>query len=197
MANCKDDIRNQKFWRALVGEFIGTLFIVFFGIGSSISWNPPHTPSVVQISLCSGLTVATMIQCFVHVSGAHFNPAITCTFLVTRQISVLRAFLYLVSQLIGAIAGAGLIYAVTPAGVRGGLGTTSLGAGVTAEQGFAIEYMITFVLLFTLCATIDPKRTDLQGSGPLAVGLSVVIGVLFAVGVTHDITSAKLPYLSH
>ncbi|XP_006816957.1 aquaporin-4-like [Saccoglossus kowalevskii] len=184
MTSSKDDLRDPKFWRAVVGEFLATTLFVFIGIGSTCGWNPPYTPSMVQIALCFGLTIATMVQCFGHVSGANINPAVTCALLVTRKISFLRAFLYVIAQCIGAVAGAGLIYGVTPAGVRGGLGATSLGTGVAVEQGFAIEYLITFELVFTVFATIDPNRKDLQGSASLAIGIAVVIGHLFAIQFT-------------
>ena len=59
------------------------------------------------------------------------------------------------------------------------------GAGVSVEQGFAIEYLITFELVFTVFATIDANRKDLQGSASLAIGISVTIGHLFAVSSIH------------
>ncbi|XP_070575149.1 aquaporin-4-like isoform X3 [Ptychodera flava] len=179
-----DDLRDPKFWQAVAAELIATAILLSLCVGCAIQWNPPYTPSMVQLSLCSGLTVATMIQCFGHVSGAHINPAVTCAFLVTRKISAVRASMYIVAQSVGSIAGAGLIYAVTPFGSRGSLGVTSLGPGVSIEQGFAIEYLITFVLLLTVFATIDPDRKDLQGSAPLSIGLSVTIGCLFAIQYT-------------
>ncbi|XP_070575148.1 aquaporin-4-like isoform X2 [Ptychodera flava] len=184
MASSKDDLRDPKFWRAVIGELIAMALFVMISIGSTIGWDKPHVPSMVQIALCFGLTIATMVQCFGHVSGANINPAVTCALLVTRKISAVRAFMYMIAQCVGAIAGAGLIYAVTPASVRGGLGVTSLGAGVSVEQGFAIEYLITFELVFTVFATIDANRKDLQGSASLAIGTSVTIGHLFAIQYT-------------
>ncbi|XP_077983275.1 aquaporin-4-like [Glandiceps talaboti] len=184
MASSKDDLKDPKFWRAVVGELVAMTIFVMISIGSTIGWDPPYTPSMVQIALCFGLTIATMVQCFGHVSGANINPAVTCALLVTRKISAVRAIFYILAQCAGAIAGAGIIYGVTPASVRGGLGVTSLGNGVSVEQGFAIEYLITFELVFTVFATIDPNRKDLQGSASLAIGISVTIGHLFAIQYT-------------
>ncbi|XP_070575147.1 aquaporin-4-like isoform X1 [Ptychodera flava] len=184
MPNSKDDLKDPKFWRAVAAEFIATALLLSLCVGGSIQWDPTHTSSVVQLSLSSGLTVATIVQCFGHVSGAHINPAVTCTFLATRKISVARALTYIVAQSVGSIAGAGLIYAVTPVGSRGDLGVTSLGPGVSIGQGFAVECLITFVLLFTVFATIDPHRKDIQGSAALAIGLAVVTTNLFAIQYT-------------
>ncbi len=69
---------------------------------------------MVQIGLCFGLIVATMVWCIGHISGGHINPAITVALLITRKISVIRAILFVIAQAVGAIMGAGFLK------VRGG-----------------------------------------------------------------------------
>ena len=66
-------------------------------------------PSMVQIALCFGLIVGTMVRCIGHISGGHINPAVTVALLVTRKISVVRAVLFVVAQCIGAMIGAALL----------------------------------------------------------------------------------------
>ena len=79
------DVKTTKFWTAVFAEFIGTLFLVLVGCGSCAL-----SASVVQISLCFGLSVATIVWIIAHVSGGHINPAVTAGFLLTRKISLAR-----------------------------------------------------------------------------------------------------------
>jgi aquaporin-4 len=137
---------------------------------------------VAQISLCFGLAVATMVWCISHVSGGHINPAVTIAFLVTRRISVVKAFFYIVAQTGGATLGAFLLYLCVHEAER--MGITHRNLNITAAQAFGIETMITFVLVFTVFSTCDSGRDDLEGSGPLAIGLSVTLCHMFAATVT-------------
>ena len=71
-------------------------------------------PSMVQISLCFGLMVATMVWCIGHISGGHINPAVTIGMLITRKVSVARAVFFVIVQCIGAVIGSAILYGVTP-----------------------------------------------------------------------------------
>eukprot|EP00918_Siedleckia_nematoides_P070300 GHVU01153452.1.p1 GENE.GHVU01153452.1~~GHVU01153452.1.p1 ORF type:complete len:281 (+),score=24.85 GHVU01153452.1:141-983(+) len=194
MSTSIQDLKSKKFYIALLSELLGTLFLVFVACGAcSDTGEDNRVPSVVQISLAFGLSVATMVWCICNVSGGHINPAVTAGMLVTRKISVVRAVLYIVAQCVGAIIGAGLLRAVTPAGLNDKLGITNLGnytvpklgtVAVSAGQGFGIELLITFVLVFTVFASCDGNRKDLNGSAPLQIGLSVTMCHLFAVKFT-------------
>ncbi|XP_064641461.1 aquaporin AQPAn.G-like [Lineus longissimus] len=183
MSTSVDDLRNPLFWRACVGECLGTLFLTLVGCGSCIGWDD-STPTVVQIALAFGLSVATMVWCLADSSGGHINPAVTMGMLVTRKISVARTGFYILSQCGGAIVGAGILRGMTPFERVGALGQTLLNTGMTPAQGFAVEFMITIVLVFTVFSTCDGTRDDLKGSGPLAIGLSVTMCHLFAVKFT-------------
>uniref|UniRef100_A0A8C8YFI8 Lens fiber major intrinsic protein n=1 Tax=Prolemur simus TaxID=1328070 RepID=A0A8C8YFI8_PROSS len=114
------ELRSTSFWRAIFAEFFGTLFYVFFGLGASLHWAPGPL-HVLQVALAFGLALATLVQAVGHISGAHVNPAVTFAFLVGSQMSLLRAFCYMLAQLLGAVAGAAVLYSVTPSAVRGNL----------------------------------------------------------------------------
>lgn len=197
MLTSLDDIRSLRFWKAVVAEMVGVIFLVFVGCGSCTGWAGAEAPlngsfrsdvseelknpSVVQIALCFGLIVGTMVWCIGHVSGGHINPAVTAAMCVTRKISLARGLFYVIAQCAGAILGAGVLKAVTPSPYSGSLGSTLVSPLITPGQGVGIEFLITFVLVLTVFASCDGRRTDLAGSAPLTIGLSVTACHLAAV----------------
>lgn len=124
-ATMRKEICTIAFLRAVFCEFLATLLFVFFGLGSALKW-PSALPSVLQIALAFGLAIATMVQTFGPISGGHVNPAVTIAFFVGNQISFLRTLFYVAAQMIGAIAGAGILYAVTPSNARGNLAVNAV-----------------------------------------------------------------------
>ncbi|XP_035207751.1 aquaporin-2-like [Stegodyphus dumicola] len=168
--------------KAVLAEFLGTAILVLVGCGScTIGWSEAYSPTVVQIALAFGVTVATVAQCIGGVSGGHINPAVTCAMMVTGRCSFLRSGLYIVGQCAGAVAGAALLNVLTPDAQRGDLGMTRVHPGMTPTQGLGVEFCITFVLVFTVFAACDESRLDVQGSIPLAIGLSITACHCFAV----------------
>lgn len=123
-------IWTQDFWRAVSGEFLATFIFVLLSLGSTLSWQagegqaPPA--DLVLISLSFGLSIATMVQCFGHISGGHVNPAVTAAMVVTRKLSLAKAVFYVLAQCVGAVTGAGVLYLITPAATRGSLGVTQV-----------------------------------------------------------------------
>ncbi|XP_055481566.1 aquaporin-4 isoform X3 [Psammomys obesus] len=177
----------QAFWKAVTAEFLAMLIFVLLSLGSTINWGGSENPlpvDMVLISLCFGLSIATMVQCFGHISGGHINPAVTVAMVCTRKISIAKSVFYIAAQCLGAIIGAGILYLVTPPSVVGGLGVTTVHGNLTAGHGLLVELIITFQLVFTIFASCDSKRTDVTGSIALAIGFSVAIGHLFAINYT-------------
>lgn len=179
---------SSSLWKAMVAEYIGTAVIVLIGCGSCINWGSPEKPqgeaTMVQIAIGFGITVASMVQALGHVSGGHLNPAVTIGMLFVGRVSLLRSFFYLCSQLIGGITGAAILRAVTPVARQGALGGTALSEGVTPLMGLGVETCITFILVLTVFGVCDANRLDVQGSAPLAIGLSVTTCHVFAVRYT-------------
>ncbi|KAI6062512.1 Aquaporin-5 [Aix galericulata] len=159
----KREILTLAFARSVFVEFISTLIFVFIGLGSALKW-PSALPSILQISLAFGLAIGTLVQAFGHISGAHINPAVTIAFFVGNQISFLRTLFYVIAQLTGAIAGAGILYGVTPANTRGNLAINSLAACIFAST--------------------DNRRNGNVGSPALSIGLSVAVGHLVGIYFT-------------
>ncbi|XP_075055231.1 aquaporin-5-like [Mixophyes fleayi] len=175
----RNEICSLAFVRAVFSEFLATLLFVFLGCGSALNW-PSALPSVLQISIAFGLAIGTLVQTFGHVSGAHINPAVTVAFLLGSQISVLRALFYIVAQLVGAIAGAGILHAVAPADIRGNLAINSVTA-VSPGLALVVEILLTFQLVLCIFASTDSKRSDNVGSPALSIGLSVTLGHLLGI----------------
>jgi aquaporin-4 len=190
MATSIDDLKSVFFWRSVIAEALGTLLLIFVGCGSCLSWEDPNRipksdyNPVVQIAFCFGISVATIVWGIGHVSGGHINPAVTSAFFITRRISFAKAIFYIAAQCIGAIFGALILKGVTPYQRWGTLGNTMLNDEMEVGRAFGVEFMITFVLVFTVFASCDGKRNDLKGSAPLTIGLSVTMCHLFAVSKT-------------
>lgn len=93
------EIKSLEFWRGVLAEFMATLLFIFVNCGVTLTWNVP--PSITQISLCFGLSIAVLAQIFGPSSGAHINPAVTIGLWVSRRIKVLKMILYIIFQCAG------------------------------------------------------------------------------------------------
>uniref|UniRef100_H3AEK5 Aquaporin 1 (Colton blood group) n=1 Tax=Latimeria chalumnae TaxID=7897 RepID=H3AEK5_LATCH len=179
------EFQQKVFWLAVVAEFLAMTIFVFIGIGSAISFQVVPTTNVtavqdnVKVSLAFGLGITTMAQSVGHVSGAHLNPAVTLGLLVSSQISILKALLYMLAQVLGAIVASAILHAVSPN--KHVLGLNQLAMNLSPGQGIVFELIITFQLVLCVLATTDKRRTDLTGSAPLAIGFSVTLGHLIAI----------------
>ena len=181
------DIKSPALYTALLAELLGVMFLVVVACGSCAGIS-----STVQISLCFALAIATLVWNTCRVSGGHLNPAVTVAMLVTRRITLVRATLYVAVQMLGALLGAAILLA-TMGDVKNAKGkdfSETLGVSSPSNPDtalgavFGIELLITFVLVWTVFATCDSRRTDLAGSGPLAIGLSIGMCHLWAVPIT-------------
>uniref|UniRef100_A0AAY4CU36 Uncharacterized protein n=2 Tax=Denticeps clupeoides TaxID=299321 RepID=A0AAY4CU36_9TELE len=178
-----NEVKTLAFWRAVLAELIGMTLFVFTGISAAIgNQNRGYPDQEVKVALAFGLATATLVQSLGHISGGHLNPAVTLGLLFSSQISALRAVLYVVAQMLGAIAASGIVFGIMPARTDS-LGLNKLN-GVTAAQGFAIEFLLTLQLVVCVIATTDNRRQDVSGSGPLAIGLSVGLGHLAGISYT-------------
>ena len=170
-----------------VAEFIGTFALIFVGAGSALYGN------IVGSAFANGLVIAIMVSAFAGISGGHFNPAVTLGFLVTRRIAPAMGVFYWIVQLSGAaLAGLALKWIFGTIGSVSGqesvnglhLGAPSLQGGITSGQGVMIEAILTFFLVLVVFATaVDPKGAFDKIAG-LAIGLTIVFGVLMAGGLT-------------
>jgi aquaporin Z len=166
--------------RRTFAEFVGVFALVFIGVGSLIYGD------VTGAALGQGLVIAVMLSAVGHVSGGHFNPAITLGFVVTRRISLTLALYYWVGQFAAAIAGAALLKWILPAAATDAvkLGAPTLQTDVASGKGVVIEAVLTFFVVFVFFATVVDVRGTFKQIAGLAVGFAVSAGVLLAGGLT-------------
>ncbi|HLJ22553.1 MAG TPA: MIP family channel protein [Candidatus Acidoferrales bacterium] len=171
----------------LAAEFIGTFALIFFGAGSICADQFLHSSSggsagvgLLGIALAHGLAIGIMVTALGHISGAHFNPAITIGFWVTRKLSTMDTVLYWAAQLAGGICAA-YVLRLLPVDVWGPvqLGTPDLANGISRTNGMIFEAVMTFFLVFVVFATaVDPRGAFDKVAG-FAIGLTITVGILF------------------
>jgi MIP family channel proteins len=165
--------------RSLVAEAIGTFALVFAGCGAIVVDTKTHALGHVGVAFTFGLVIMVMIYAVGHVSGAHFNPAVTFAFALTRHFPWTRALGYWAAQLAGAFAAAAL--------VRGSLGShahdgATLPSG-SQGQAFLWELVLTFFLMFVIMAVATDSRAVGEAAA-IAVGGTVGLDALFGGPVT-------------
>lgn len=181
-------------------EFVGTFTLIFIGAGSILTLTTVLQPAIhnsqdqgvwggltlVSVALAHGLAIAVMVSAVGHISGGHFNPAVTLGFLVTRRIAGTLALVYWSMQFLGATAAAALLrwfFAEQPRQLTN-LGAPGLGSGIDHWQGLVIEIILTFLLVWVIFATaVDPGGTFKSIAG-LAIGLTITVDVLMGGPLT-------------
>ncbi|XP_072168943.1 aquaporin AQPAe.a-like [Diadema setosum] len=182
----RDNLRSAVFWRGAAAECLALVLFIPLGPGASVGWTGGNTPSNLLIAFSNGLAIATLIQCFGHVSGAHFNPAVTISLALVRQVSIVKAVVYIAAQCVGATGGAAILRIISPVDKRSFIGMTRINYAedVSLWQGFALELFITFHLVLMVFATIDSDRKDLRGSPAVAIGFTVATGLMYGIPYT-------------
>lgn len=136
------EFKTKLFWRAVVAEFLAMILFVFISIGSALGFQYPVKSNQtagaaqdnVKVSLAFGLSIATLAQSVGHISGAHLNPAVTLGLLLSCQISILRALMYIIAQCVGAIVATAILSGITSSLPDNSLGRNEV-SGVASGVG--------------------------------------------------------------
>jgi aquaporin TIP len=155
-------------------EFVGAFTLTFAGIGA-ISLGGDLT----AVALAHGLAIAVMVSALGHISGGHFNPAITFGFWITRRIETLGAVVYCAAQLLGAVAAALLAKWLFP-GDALGEGVPSVHV-ISAADAMVLEAILTFFLVWVVFASAADARGTFKSIAGLAIGLTITMDI-FAGG---------------
>jgi len=174
----------------MVAEFLGAMALVFIGAGSVVVLLAQFGDgsAIVGIALAHGLVLAVMVSNLGHISGAHFNPAVTLGVWVAGKIETMRAGVYVLSQLVGAIAGAALLRWVMPEAIWRstflGVPQVAHSAGFTNGKAVLLEAILTFFLVITVFASAIDERGVFKSVAGLTIGLVLTFDILVGGTIT-------------
>jgi aquaporin NIP len=161
--------------KKLMAEFIGTYFLVFAGTGAIVINEITKSLTHVGIALTFGLVVMALIYTFGHISGAHFNPAVSIGFVVNGDMSIRECLLYMISQLLGALSASLTLYALF--GNIAELGSTL--PKFSWQQSFVLELILTFALMMVILGSAVHGKAMKSFAG-VAIGATVGLEAMFA-----------------
>jgi aquaporin Z len=179
--------------RKLAAEFIGTFWLVLGGCGSAVlaAALPDIGIGYAGVALAFGLTVLTGAYAFGHISGAHFNPAVTLGIYTAGRMPFSEVIPYWVAQVAGGIVAGAVLYSIASgsAGFDASAGFASNGyaehspQGYTMEAALICEIVMTFMFLLLILGATSPRAP--AGFAPLAIGLALTLIHLISIPVTN------------
>ncbi|MBU3026612.1 aquaporin Z [Zobellia galactanivorans] len=178
--------------KKLVAEFIGTLWLVLGGCGSAVlaAGFPELGIGFVGVALAFGLTVVTMAYAIGHISGCHLNPAVSIGLWIGGRFDVKDLVPYIVAQVLGGIAGAGILYVIAsgqPGFELGGFAANGYGehspGGYSMMAALVCEVVMTFIFLFVILGSTYTQAP--RGFAGLAIGLCLTLIHLISIPVTN------------
>lgn len=174
-----------------LAEFIGTFWLVFGGCGSALlaAGYPGLGIGFAGVALAFGLTVVTMAYGIGHISGAHLNPAVSIGLMVGGRFSAKELVPYILAQVLGAIAAAGVLYIIVTGNgstigdfASNGYGDHSPGK-YNMISCFVTEAVLTFIFLIIILGSTDERAP--KGFAGLAIGLALTLIHLVSIPVTN------------
>lgn len=180
--------------KRLFAEFFGTFWLVFGGCGSAVlaAAFPQLGIGFLGVALAFGLTVVTMAYAVGHISGGHFNPAITLGLFAGGRFAAKDVIPYVIAQVIGGIAAAAVLYLIASGkagfdATGGGFASNGYGehspGGYSLQSAIVIELVLTAFFLIVIHGVTD-KRAP-AGFAPLAIGLTLTLIHLISIPVTN------------
>ncbi|MGC9524380.1 MAG: aquaporin Z [Limnospira sp.] len=185
-----------------IAEFLGTFWLVFGGCGSAVlaanfpggeDATNPFGIAFVGVAIAFGLTVLTMAYAIGHISGCHLNPAVSFGLWAAKRFSASDLLPYIIAQVLGAIVGAGLVFAIASGqpgfALTGSNPLATNGFGAHSPGGYSLlscliaEVVLTFMFLMVILGATDARAP--QGFAPIAIGLSLTLIHLISIPVTN------------
>jgi aquaporin Z len=186
--------------KQLGAEFLGTFWLVFGGCGAAVlaakffdpqNNNVNYGIGLVGVALAFGLTVLTMAFAIGHISGCHLNPAVSVGLVVGGRFKVVDLVPYIIAQVLGALAGASVLYIIANGkdgfSLKDGFATNGYAehspAGYSLLACSVAEVVLTFMFLVIIMGATDRRAP--QGFAPLAIGLGLTLIHLIGIPVTN------------
>ncbi|MGW8314444.1 MAG: aquaporin Z [Bacteroidales bacterium] len=178
--------------KKLIAEFIGTLWLVLGGCGSAVlaASFPELGIGFVGVAIAFGLTVLTMVYAIGHISGAHLNPAVSVGLWIGGRFNGKEVIPYILAQVLGGIAGAGILYLIAsgkPGFELGSFAANGYGehspGGYSMLAGLISEFVMTFMFLIIILGATHPKAP--AGLAGVAIGLGLTLIHLISIPVTN------------
>lgn len=176
--------------KKLVAEFIGTMVLVIMGCGTAmlVGCRADAGCGYVLTALAFGLVIVGMAYCVGNISGCHINPAVSLGVLMNGGISAKEFVGYVVSQILGALAGAGILAAIFGLGnvtdMTGAFGSNGLaGVNGNAAAGLIVEIVLTFIFVITILG-VTSKKANHGSFGGLIIGLTLTLVHILGIGLT-------------
>ncbi len=179
--------------RRMAAEFVGTFWLVLGGCGSAViaAGFPNVGIGLLGVSFAFGLTVLTGAFAFGPISGGHFNPAVTAGLWAGGRFPLTEVLPYWASQVLGAISGAGVLYAIASSAMSfdpsAGFASNGYGAhspgGYNLASGLIAEAVLTFMFLLIILGATAKKASP--GFAPIAIGLALTLIHLISIPVTN------------
>ena len=173
-----------------IAEFIGTMVLVVLGCGTAmlVGCDAANGCGYILTALAFGLVIVGMAYCVGNISGCHINPAVSLGVLISGGMSVADFIGYIISQCLGAFAGAGVLAAIFGLGkvkdMTGGFGSNGLaGVGDNAIAGLLVECFLTFVFVLTILG-VTSKNAKHGSFGGLVIGLTLTLVHILGIGLT-------------
>lgn len=185
------NLNKLKKMKKLVAEFIGTFWLVLGGCGSAVlACNYPGAGiGFVGVALAFGLTVVTIAYALGHISGAHLNPAVSVGAWVAGRLDTKDLVPYIIAQVLGGIAGAGILYVIATGNGSsiGGFATNGYGelspGKYSMVAALVTEVVLTFIFLLVILGSTDNRAP--KGFAGLAIGLCLTLIHLISIPVTN------------
>jgi len=179
--------------RKVTAEFFGTFWLVFGGCGSAVlaATFPSTGIGFAGVALAFGLTVVTMAYAVGHISGGHFNPAVTVGLVVGGRTPAASLVPYVIAQVVGGIVAAAVLYLIASGktGFDLSAGFASNGYAEHSPGGYSLgacliaEVVLTFMFVFVIMGATDARAP--AGFAPLAIGLALTLIHLVSIPVTN------------
>ena len=172
--------------KKLIAELIGTFILVFAGTGAIIINDIANAIGHVGIALTFGFVIVALIYSFAHVSGAHFNPAVTVAFWSMGEFERKNVIPYISAQILGGVLASLALYLLLRENFVLVSDVSYLGATLpsgSASQSFGFEFILTFILMIVICSSAVHGKATKDFAG-LAIGLTVGLESMFAGPIT-------------